>query len=115
LEVALVSFRRQIAVDGRFFNFSCDIRDELADRFIGSGMRLIDNCPNCFSSTSSDEASAVDGARRKRRRKLFLPSLALGDGKIAAREYYSKFYTSAAVQPKSFCAGKNATCSMSAD
>lgn len=32
--------------------------------------------------------------------------LVFGDGKISDREYYSKFYTSPAVQPKYFCAGK---------
>jgi hypothetical protein len=93
----------------RFFNFRW-LLDELADRFIDSGMRLIDHCPNCLSSTSSsDEASATptaSGAARKKRRKLFLPSLVFGDGKLDARDYYSKFYTSPAVQLKSFCAGK---------
>lgn len=29
-----------------------------------------------------------------------------GDNKLSDREYYSKFYTSTAVQPKYFCAGK---------
>lgn len=73
-------------------------------------MRLIDHCPNCFSSTS-DEGNS-DGERRKRKRKkLFIPFercaiLFFGDNKLSDREYYSKFYTSTAVQPKYFCAGK---------
>lgn len=32
--------------------------------------------------------------------------LVFGDSKFSDRDYYSKFYTSAAVQPKYFCAGK---------
>lgn len=32
--------------------------------------------------------------------------LIFGDGKFNDRDYYSKFYTSATVQPKYFCAGK---------
>lgn len=33
-------------------------------------------------------------------------TLVFGDRKFSDRDYYSKFYTSAAVQPKYFCAGK---------
>lgn len=75
-------------------------------------MRLIDHCPNCFSSTSSEEGNSDGDKRRKRRKKLFMPfeRYAIlvfgGDSKLSDREYYSKFYTSAAIQPKFFCAGK---------
>lgn len=79
-------------------------------------MRFIDQCPNCFSSTSSEEATSDgDKAKKKkksRRKSLFLPfeRYALlvfgGDRKISDHDFYSKFYASAAVQPKYFCAGK---------
>lgn len=74
-------------------------------------MRLIDHCPSCFSSTSSDEGNS-DGGRKRKRKTLLMPleryALLLfgGDKKIRARDYYSKFYASPAVQAKSFCAGK---------
>lgn len=77
-------------------------------------MRLIERCPNCFSSTSSDEENSDSSDKKKwkeKRKKLFLPFeryaiLVFGDSKISDRDYYSKFYTSTAIQPKYFCAGK---------
>ena len=74
-------------------------------------MRLIDHCPNCFSSTS-DEGNSDGERKKKKRKKLFMPFeryaiLVFGrDSKISDQDYYSKFYTSTAVQPKYFCAGK---------
>lgn len=73
-------------------------------------MRLIDHCPNCFSSTSSEEGTSSD-KKRKKRKKLFKPFesyaiLVFGDSKLSDREYYSKFYTSGAIQPNFFCASK---------
>lgn len=77
-------------------------------------MRFIDHCPNCFSSTSSDEGNSDGDKRKKRRKTLFNPLeryvsalvLSGGNRKVADRDFYSKFYDSAAVQPKYFCAGK---------
>lgn len=81
------------------------------DGFVRETMRIIDHCPSCFSSTSSDEGNS-DGARKRKRKKLFMPLeryalLVFGvDKKLSDRDYYSKFYASPAVQAKSFCAGK---------
>jgi hypothetical protein len=73
-------------------------------------MRLIEHCPNCFTSTSDEGNSDGGDKKKKRRKKLFMPLeryaiLVFGD-KFSDRDYYSKFYTSAAVQPKYFGAGK---------
>jgi hypothetical protein len=85
------------------------------DRFIEQGMRFIDHCPNCFSSTSSDEGNSDgDKVKKKSRRmnKLFMPfeRYAIlvfgGDSKITDREYYSKFYSTASVQACHHGAGK---------
>lgn len=76
-------------------------------------MRYIDQLGNCFSSMTSDEESLdSDANRKKRRRSIMIPFeryalLVFGGGrKIENRDFYSKFYASAAIQPKYFCAGK---------
>lgn len=75
-------------------------------------MRFIDYCPNCFSSSSSDEANVSSDvtkktSSRKHRKFMKYATMVLGDSrKFSDCEYYSKFYTAAAVQPKYFCAGK---------
>jgi hypothetical protein len=86
-------------------------------------MRIIDRCPNCFSSSSSDETNSdnVDnedicrgGKARKRdmKRKLLMPLTVLSifgnfDTRLNdQRDYYSKFYTAPTIQPRWFCRGK---------
>lgn len=75
-------------------------------------MKLIDHCPNCFSSTSSDEGNS-DGRKGKRKRKRFFHPFGRyamlifsADSQLADRDFYSKFYTSSSAQPKYFAAGK---------
>lgn len=75
-------------------------------------MRFIDYCPNCFSSTSSDEGNSNGDKKEKKRRKTLTSferyaSLVFGgDNKLSDQDFYSKFYASAAVQPRYFCGGK---------
>lgn len=73
-------------------------------------MKLIENCSNCFSSTSDEGNSDGGDNKTKKRKKFFLQFeryaiFVFGD-KFNDCEYYSKFYTSTAVQPKYFCASK---------
>lgn len=84
-------------------------------------MKIIDRCPNCFSSNNDDSdkkhEDEVEYAeigseipKKKRKRNLLMPlaylMLSVADNKINdQRGFYSKFYT-ASCQPRVFCHGK---------
>lgn len=98
-------------------------------------MKIIDRCPNCFSSNDDNNnnydadkrmkyneeeegeyAEILDDksknkAKKKKKRNLLMPlamfMLNAADKKISdQREFYSKFYTSSCIQPHVFCRGK---------
>lgn len=99
-------------------------------------MKIIDRCPNCFSSNDDnnnnydadkrmkyneeeegeyaeilDDKSKNKAKKKKKKRNLLMPlamfMLNAADKKISdQREFYSKFYTSSCIQPHVFCRGK---------
>lgn len=107
----------------RSSNGSCEsmtqnVYKQLTDLLIKhKGMRIIDRCPNCISSSTDDSDETLsDGKSFKRREKVgrnFLTPLAvliLGCDKKKLNDqcefYYSKFYTAPTIQPRFFCRGK---------
>lgn len=84
-------------------------------------MKIIDRCPNCFSSGSVDSDKRHENEaeyseirdnipKKKKKRNLLMPlafmMLNVADNKIKdQREFYSKFYTTSC-QPRIFCHGK---------
>lgn len=84
-------------------------------------MKIIDQCPNCFSPKSDDSdnkredevdyAEIQDEIPKKKKKRNFLTPLAflmlsIADNRISdQREFYSKFYTTSC-QPRVFCGSK---------